>query len=38
MITLISNDSQIEFINFSDSESYVKSDYNNGIINILWHY
>lgn len=38
MITLIGNDSPIEFMNFPDGESFVKFDYNNKPINILWCY
>jgi phosphoribosylpyrophosphate synthetase len=38
MITLIDNDSPIEFMNFPDGESFVKFDYNNRPINILWQY
>lgn len=38
MISLIGNDSPIEFMNFPDGESFVKFDYNNKPINILWRY
>ena len=38
MITLMDNNSPIEFMNFPDGESFVKFDYNNRPINILWQY
>ena len=38
MISLIGNDSPLEIMNFPDGESFVKFDYNNKPINILWRY
>lgn len=38
MITLVGNDSPFEIMNFPDGESFVKFDYNNKPINILWRY
>lgn len=38
MITLINNDSHLEIMNFPDGEGFVKFDYNNKPINILWRY
>jgi phosphoribosylpyrophosphate synthetase len=38
MISLIDNNSQLEIMNFPDGESFVKFDYNNKPINILWRY
>lgn len=38
MISLIDNDSPLEIMNFPDGESFVKFDYNNKPINILWRY